>query len=163
MEKENKKAGMSNIVKVVASWQRTFIFMFGLYLIAYGQITIGGGFAGGIIIAGTFILTTLAFGKEIALGKLGRLLAFRLASIGGIFLILTAVINNNFRFTHVLVETPSGNFALFSAGFIPIYNLGLGIIIGASFFMIFIILSMHRIININGTKKLIITKKWGQK
>ncbi len=153
MEKENKKTGMSNIVKTVASWQRIFIFMFGIYLTVYGHIIIGGGFAGGIIIAGTFILITIAFGKEVALGKFGKLLSFKLASIGGIFLILTAIISIFFPFKNVLGAGSSKNFALFSGGFIPIYDACLGLIIGSSFFMIFIVSSTYRSTTVNGIKK----------
>jgi multicomponent Na+:H+ antiporter subunit B len=160
-ENENKKPGMSSIVKIIASWQRVFIFMFGIYLITYGHIIEGGGFAGGVVIAGTFILITLAFGKDTALSKLGRLLAFKLSSLGGlllIFLALTGVPSGNNFMTNVIEKNhPSGNFELFSGGLTPLYNIGLGLILGASFFMIFIILSMHRVITVNGAKKLVTT------
>ena len=40
------------------------IFLYGIYIILHGHLTPGGGFAGGAIIAGAFILLILAFGSS---------------------------------------------------------------------------------------------------
>ena len=55
--------GMSTIVKKVSQLLAGLIFMYGIYIILHGHLTPGGGFAGGAIVAGSFILLILAFGN----------------------------------------------------------------------------------------------------
>jgi len=57
--------GMSIIVKKTTQLISGMIFLYGIYVIAHGHLTPGGGFAGGVIIAGAFILITLAFGSDL--------------------------------------------------------------------------------------------------
>ena len=56
--------GMSIIVKKVTQLVAGLIFTYGIYIILHGHLTPGGGFAGGAIIAGAFILLILAFGSS---------------------------------------------------------------------------------------------------
>ena len=56
--------GMSTIVKRIAPLLAGLIFLYGIYIILHGHLTPGGGFAGGAIIAGAFILLILAFGSS---------------------------------------------------------------------------------------------------
>ncbi len=56
--------GMSVIVKKTTQLIAGMIFLYGIYVIIHGHLTPGGGFAGGVIIAGSFILVTLAFGGD---------------------------------------------------------------------------------------------------
>lgn len=58
--------GMSLIVRTVTRLVTGFILIFGLYLMLYGHITPGGGFAGGVVLALALVLTLLAFGKQFA-------------------------------------------------------------------------------------------------
>ena len=58
--------GMTIIVKTVSSWVKVLIFLFGIYVTIFGHLTPGGGFAGGVILAGSYILLMLAFGREYA-------------------------------------------------------------------------------------------------
>ena len=39
--------GMTIIVKTITSWVKMLIFLFGIYIILFGHLTPGGGFAGG--------------------------------------------------------------------------------------------------------------------
>ncbi len=55
--------GMTIIVKKISQIICPVIFMFGLYIILHGHLTPGGGFAGGVIMAGAFILQILANGN----------------------------------------------------------------------------------------------------
>ena len=55
--------GMSSIVKKITQIIAPLIFMFGLYVIIHGHLTPGGGFAGGVVLAGAFILQILANGE----------------------------------------------------------------------------------------------------
>ena len=56
--------GMSLIVKKVAQLMTGFIFLYGIYIMVHGHLTPGGGFAGGAILAGAYILQILAFGRD---------------------------------------------------------------------------------------------------
>ena len=62
--------GMSLIVKTVTKLTLGFILLYGIYVALTGHLSPGGGFAGGVIVALSFIHVMLAFGKEAALKKL---------------------------------------------------------------------------------------------
>jgi multicomponent Na+:H+ antiporter subunit B len=55
------------------------IFLFGLYLIAFGHSGPGGGFAGGVIFASLYVLLLLAFGREFAARVLPPSVALKLS------------------------------------------------------------------------------------
>ncbi len=54
--------GMSVIVKKVAQLLSAMIFVFGMYIVIHGHIMPGGGFTGGVLLAGSFIVLVLAQG-----------------------------------------------------------------------------------------------------
>lgn len=56
--------GMTLIVKKTTQLIAGIIFLYGIYIILHGHLTPGGGFAGGVILAGSFILLILAFGSD---------------------------------------------------------------------------------------------------
>lgn len=62
--------GMTIIIKTVTRLTLGFILLYGLYIALHGNLGPGGGFAGGVIIALSFIHIMLAFGKEVALKRL---------------------------------------------------------------------------------------------
>ena len=62
--------GMTLIVKTVTRLTLGFILLYGIYITATGDKSPGGGFAGGVIVALSFIHIMLAFGKEAALNRL---------------------------------------------------------------------------------------------
>jgi len=155
--------GMSLIVKTVTRWLKGFIFLYGVYIIIYGHLTPGGGFPGGVILAGVFILITLAFGKEYALGKMGKLLASELESLGALLFLLFATsgmyFGGKFFLNFLEKRYPTGNFELFSAGIIPLCNISIGLKVGSCLFMVFIILAVVRVVFVDGEGKLITTEK----
>jgi len=55
--------GMSQLVKDVARLFAGFILTFGMYVMLHGHTRPGGGFAGGVIVAGGFVLLILSYGK----------------------------------------------------------------------------------------------------
>ena len=66
---------LSKIVRTVANQLILFILIFGLYVIAHGQITPGGGFQGGAVVASGCVLLIVAYGSiwvfdRIGIGKL---------------------------------------------------------------------------------------------
>ena len=62
--------GMTLIVKTVTRLTLGFILLYGIYIAMIGHESPGGGFAGGVIVALSFIHIMLAFGKEVALKRL---------------------------------------------------------------------------------------------
>lgn len=62
--------GMGIIVKTVTKLTLGFILLYGIYIALNGHISPGGGFAGGVIVALSFVHVMLAFGKEAALKRL---------------------------------------------------------------------------------------------
>lgn len=132
--------GMTGIVKTVARLISGVVFVFGIYLVTHGHLTPGGGFAGGTVIAGSFILLVLAFGDDImhlrrvkegssALENMA-ILAFLLAGVLGMVL-GTKVFFANFLARGVVGE-------LFSAGIIPVFNLLIGLEVAAALFTVFL-------------------------
>jgi len=163
----NEEKGMSLIVKTVTRWLKGFIFLFGAYIVIYGHLSPGGGFPGGVVFAATFILITLAFGREYALRKMGKILASELDSLGAILFLLIALLGiyygGTFFLNFIEKRYPTGNFKLFSAGTIPLCQISIGIKVGASLFMVFIILAVIRVVFENGKGKLITTEKKDKK
>jgi len=163
----NEEKGMSLIVKTVTRWLKGFIFLFGAYIVVYGHLSPGGGFPGGVVFAATFILITLAFGREYALRKIGKILASELDSLGALLFLLIALLGiyygGTFFLNFIEKNHPTGNFNLFSAGIIPLCQISIGMKVGASLFMIFIILSVVRVVFEDGKGKLITTEKKDKK
>ncbi len=81
-------SGMGLIVKTVTRVTVGVIFLFGCYISAQGHTTLGGGLAGGVVIALAFILYVLAYGRTHAEERLGRQLALIFMELGAIFFLL---------------------------------------------------------------------------
>ena len=138
--------GLTPIVKKVAQLMSGIIFMYGIYIVVHGHLTPGGAFAGGIILAGSFILLILAFGSEvIKLRKeetgssftesLAILITIILATAG--FFAGSMVFFNNFL--------PKGTVGeLVSAGAIPLYNIFIGVEVAAAIVTIFLALVIFK-------------------
>jgi len=145
-----KHSGMSVIVKTITRWLKGFIFLFGMYIILFGHITPGGGFAGGVILASSFVLLTLAFGKDVSLKRLSKLAASEFDSIGALIFLIVGMcgvwFGNTFLLNFIQKNNPGEPFTFLSSGIIPICNIAIGIKVGASLFMVFIILSVIRVI-----------------
>ncbi|MBN1788236.1 MAG: hypothetical protein JW806_07555 [Sedimentisphaerales bacterium] len=145
--------GMTIIVKTIASWIKVLVFLFGIYIILFGHLTPGGGFAGGVILAGSYILLLLAFGKEYAEENLPISLASKLDCIAAFLFIALALCGfiygagfffYNFIQQKFLVEYESAG-ELVSAGAIPLYNIFIGIKVAASLFLVTLVLSAFRL------------------
>ena len=142
--------GMSPIVKNITRVVAGFIVLFGAYIVLYGHVTPGGGFAGGVILAGGLALVVLAFGEAFARQVLTHDLAKAADSMGALLFLLVAVLGfaGGVFFTNFL---PAGTVGyLVSAGTIPISNLGIGIKVGAGLFGVFLALATFRRYSIGG-------------
>jgi multicomponent Na+:H+ antiporter subunit B len=70
------------ILRVVIKLLIPFILLFGFYVIMHGEISPGGGFQGGVILASAFILYALVFGVRRSRRVLWRRVSDALAAIG---------------------------------------------------------------------------------
>jgi len=84
--------GMTVIVKTVSSWVKVLIFLFGIYIILFGHLTPGGGFAGGVILASSYVLLMLAFGREFVDDNLPLPVASNLDCLGSFLFALIAIL-----------------------------------------------------------------------
>jgi len=139
--------GMTVIVKTISTWVKVLIFLFGIYIILFGHLTPGGGFAGGVILASSYVLLMLAFGREFVEKNLSLPVASKLDCLGAFLFALIAilglVIGGSF-FVNFLYQKylPGEALNLISAGTIPLSNLAIGLKVGASLFLIILSLSI---------------------
>jgi multicomponent Na+:H+ antiporter subunit B len=139
--------GMTIIVKTVASWVKVLIFLFGIYIIIFGHLTPGGGFAGGVILAASYVLLMLAFGRDFAEENLPLSAASKLDCLGAFMFALIAIfgmILGGSFFVNFLYQKylPGQALNLISAGTIPLSNIAIGIKVGASLFLVILMLSI---------------------
>jgi multisubunit Na+/H+ antiporter MnhB subunit len=138
--------GMTIIVKKTTQLIAGIIFMYGIYIVLHGHLTPGGGFAGGVILAGAFILLILAFGSDflhLLRKEKGSTLYENLAIL--IFLLLAStglIASVRIFFANWLPPGTPGE--LISAGVIPLYNIFVGIEVAASILTIFLALVIFK-------------------
>ena len=85
--------GMSLIVKTVTKLTLGFILLYGIYVALTGHLSPGGGFAGGVIIALSFIHIMLAFGKEVALKKLRSQVLRVVVGVSGLLFLYVVMVS----------------------------------------------------------------------
>lgn len=138
--------GMTIIVKKVAQLLSGLIFLYGIYIITHGHLTPGGGFAGGALLAGALILLVLAYGSDMLKLKKREAGSSLLESLAILAFLLFAaaalLIGSNLFFHNYLPIGTAGN--LISAGVIPLYNIFVGIEVGAALFTIFLALVIYK-------------------
>ena len=144
--------GMTIIVKTISSWVKVLIFLFGIYIVLFGHLTPGGGFSGGVILASCYVLLMLAFGREFVEENLSLPVASKLDCVGALLFAAVALCGLlygaagffwNFIHQKYLVGTDY-EFNLISAGTIPLSNIAIGLKVGASLFLVILLLSMFR-------------------
>jgi len=141
--------GMTVIVKTISSWVKVFIFLFGINIVLFGHLTPGGGFAGGVILASSYVLLMLAFGRDFAEKNLSLPAASKLDCVGAFAFAMVAILGSvlggsffvNFLYQKYL---PGHPLDLISAGTIPLSNMAIGLKVGASLFLIILLLSTFR-------------------
>ncbi len=133
----NNQTGMTLIVKTITRLTVGLILIYGIYIVLQGHLSPGGGFAGGVIIALSFIQLMLAFGKEPVLKKIGKARCIFLS--GSAALVFLLFIARGFLSKHVL-GLKEGHSAIFSAGLIPFCDIAVSILVGSGLFVIFLAL-----------------------
>ena len=138
--------GMTLIVKTITRLTVGLILLYGIYIVLHGHLTPGGGFAGGVIIALSFIHLMLAFGKDVALKKVSMPIASLFESIGAIMFLSIAIIGfvGGYFFFNFFVNK-GAPFSLFSAGTIPLCNIAISFKVGAGLFAIFVALVLLKL------------------
>lgn len=138
--------GMTVIVKKTTQLIAGIIFLYGIYIILHGHLTPGGGFAGGVIMAGSFILLILAFGSDflhLLKEERGSTLYENLAILVFLLLALSGLlVGARIFFGNWLPHGTPGE--LVSAGFLPLYNIFVGIEVAASILTIFLALVIFK-------------------
>jgi multisubunit Na+/H+ antiporter MnhB subunit len=138
--------GMTLIVKKTTQLIVGMIFIYGIYVVVHGHLTPGGGFAGGVVIAGSLILITLAYGVDFMnlikeesestiVENMATVMVILIAVAG--FLFGTKIFFNNFLPKGIVGE-------LISAGVLPLYNIFIGTEVAASIFIIFLSLIIFK-------------------
>jgi multicomponent Na+:H+ antiporter subunit B len=129
---KNNPAGMSLIVKTITRLTVGLIFIYGIYIVLEGDRGPGGGFAGGIILALSFIQLMLAFGKDAVLSKVNQAKSLVLMAAGVVvFLLLISLGLFGCRF--------SDNFSL--------GEIAVALMVGAGLFLVFLTL-----VSLNGER-----------
>jgi len=138
--------GMTVIVKTIASWVKILIILFGIYIILFGHLTPGGGFAGGVILASSYVLVMLAYGREFVQKDLPLSLDSKLDCLGAFAFAMIAILGFVFggTFFYNFLSKYGQQFKLISAGTIPLSNIAIGLKVGASLFLVIFILSTFR-------------------
>ena len=138
--------GMSTIVKKVTQLVAGLIFIYGIYIILHGHLTPGGGFAGGAIIAGAFILLILAFGSNALKLKKEVTGTSNTESVAILMVVILALMALLFGakvfFGNFLGKGDPGE--LLSAGVIPLYNIFIGIEVAGAILTIFLALVIFK-------------------
>ena len=128
---------LSKIVRTVANQLILFILIFGLYVIAHGHLTPGGGFQGGAVVVSGVVMLLVAFSsKELKKSLRERTLSIMESTGALIFAILGFAGLGTVFFYNFLVRSPvfgripptgpnPGDF--WTGGFIPLMNFAVGL------------------------------------
>ena len=129
---------MSKIVRTQTNFLYPFILIFGLYIVAHGHITPGGGFQGGAVIATGIALVAVAYGYEKIKHWFSKTSLTTAEGIGLLCFIITALIGITTSFFYNFLANSGLLFGdaikyginqgyLNTAGTLPIMNLAVGI------------------------------------
>jgi len=141
--------GMSTIVQVIARLLGGILFLFGVYVVLHGHLTPGGGFAGGVLIAASFILMSLAFGSVEQTERNSYTLSSVVESLGGLLFVglaLFGLLAGAYFFSNAAAYLIGAPLRLLSGGIILPANVAIGIKVGAGLFAIFLAFGASRFV-----------------
>ncbi len=145
---------MSKIIRTQSNIIFPFIMIFGLYVIAHGHLTPGGGFQGGAVVASGCIMLLVAYGSTWALEKIkvSRLSMFEcFGALGFIGVAFFGLIFGGWFFNNFLVRngilfnvvpklgSTLSNFN--TAGVLPLMNFAVGVKVIAGLFVIVLVMA----------------------
>jgi multicomponent Na+:H+ antiporter subunit B len=112
-------------------------------VVLYGHITPGGGFPGGVMIALTYILITLAYGRKVVESMVSGVAGSIMDDLGAIAILILGFIGLWIGGTFLFNFLPKGEpFNLFSGGYIILYNLAIMLKVGMSLYIVFLALAI---------------------
>mgnify|MGYP006279195687 CR=1 FL=1 len=144
--------GMSKIVKTIANISFPIITIYGLYIIAHGHLTPGGGFQGGAIVASGLSLLLVSYGSAWLLEKIKESHLSILESVGALSFIGLAFLGLIFGsvfFSNFIVGTDflfgtiptSGAANINTGGTLPLMNFAVGLKVIVGLFAIVLIMA----------------------
>lgn len=147
-------SGMSKIVKTISNITFPLITIYGLYVIAHGHLTPGGGFQGGAVVASGCAMILVAYGSVWTMGKIKEKNLSLLESTGAICFILLAIlglgfgtvffnnflVGSNFLFG-IIPATGSTLSNINTGGVIPLMNFAVGMKVIAGLFAIVLVMA----------------------
>ena len=140
MNDQNQQAGMTLIVKTITRLTVGLIMLYGIYIVLHGHLTPGGGFAGGVIIALSFIHLMLAYGKDLALKKMSKSATGFFESFGAVLFLAIAFLGFTGGYFFLNFLSKGEPYSFFSAGTIPLMNIAICLKVGAGLFAVFMAL-----------------------
>ena len=142
---------MSRIVKTISSITFPIVLIYGLYVIAHGHLTPGGGFQGGAVVASGCAMILVAYGSVWTVGKIKEKRLSVLESAGAIGfiglaflgLIFGAIFFNNFLIGDGLIfdAAAQGLADINTAGVIPLMNFAVGLKVIVGLFAIVLVMA----------------------
>ncbi len=144
MNRFENQDGMSPIVRTVCGWVAGFILLYGIQVVLYGHLTPGGGFSGGVIAACAFVLILLAEGEATAAETFSRQAAATLDSLGVLLFWLMPILGilvAGMFFVNFWTTPPESLLSLWSGGIIPVCNVGIGLKVCSSLYLVVLILT----------------------
>jgi multicomponent Na+:H+ antiporter subunit B len=144
MSYNSQEKGMTIIVKTITRITVGLILLYGIYITLHGHISPGGGFAGGVIIALSFIHLMLAFGKEEVLKRLPKPVISILESSGAILFLSIAILGFVGGYFFLDWFNKGEVFNLFSGGTIPLSNIAISLKVSLGLFGIFLVLILFK-------------------
>ncbi|RLF79981.1 sodium:proton antiporter [Thermococci archaeon] len=148
-------SGMSRIVKTMSNIIFPFVMIFGLYVIAHGHLTPGGGFQGGAVVASACAMILVAYGSVWTMKKIKEKQLSILESLGAIGFIGLAFLGLVFAdkiFFDNFIMGPNGIGIIFNksaeglsnintAGVLPLMNFAVGLKVIAGLFAIVLVMA----------------------
>ena len=145
---------MSKIVRTITGISFPFSLIYGLYVIAHGHLTPGGGFQGGAVAASACAMVLVAFGSKWTLDKIKEKRLSVFESVGAIGFVGVALLGLVFgvAFFHnflvgsevlfgVVPAAGSGLADINTGGVLPLMNFAVGLKVIAGLFVIVLVMA----------------------
>ncbi|MGM0446116.1 MAG: MnhB domain-containing protein [Bacillota bacterium] len=129
-----------DIVSIITRLMLPFITIFGLYLIVHVHLSPGGGFSGGTVVGAGFVLLSLTYGISMQERKFSHRTSTLIESGGALAYILFGLIGlfyGNSFLTNLPIFPVGTPGRLFSAGFIALINLAIGVKVASTIIALF--------------------------
>lgn len=126
------------ILRVILKLLIPFVFILGAYLLFNGHLSPGGGFSGGTVLAAGLIMYSIAFGREATFHffsfNVFKYISVIALCIYGVLKGLSFSVGAAGGSLGIPLGTPG---SIFSAGFIPILNIAVGLVVMATIYYLY--------------------------